>query len=137
MRDRYRIAVLMCLAVPLCVSSCEQASNRGLQELTREVSPDGHWEAVLARDLIGGATVGSMYYVYVTLAGSSLDDAGREILRATRLNTADFRFVWEANDFLTIVHGTAQIWHFRNFRSRSSEDHYIEVRLSPQTARSL
>jgi hypothetical protein len=81
MPNKLHIAIIASMAVVISVSSCDRESDRGLQELKRDVSPDGLWEAVLARDLIGGATVGSMYYVFVIPTGSTLDDAGREILR--------------------------------------------------------
>lgn len=57
-------AVILYLTSALSLSGCAPAPDR-LQVIARKASPDGELEAVHARDMSGGTTVGPSDEVYV------------------------------------------------------------------------
>jgi len=100
-------ASILYLTSALSLSGCAPASDR-LQVIARKASPDGEREAVHARDMSGGATVGPSDEVYVVRRSVPIRSNNR-VVGLERICGMDMR--WLANDTLAV-----------SYRAKRSQD---------------
>lgn len=117
---------LILLASTGCLELPSEDSRTNV--VSRIGTPDSLIDAIITRDMSGGATVSTMYYVSVVPQGSSQFD--QDVLRADKVY-GTFRTCWTQPRELTIYSDSAQIWNFTNFSYVRLPDslHHIRVRL--------
>ncbi len=111
-------------------------------QVIRVTSPDGKLDAVMVREMYGGAVGGTEWYVYIvpkSVSGPS--DRQDPVFDASDL-TAE-RLVWQQPHLLEIGYDRAAIEKFRNLwaldevesvGSSGEGDYFVEIRLAPSSA---
>jgi hypothetical protein len=132
------LGLTMCFLGPSTLRRVFPPDNTKAVELTRAVSPDGRFDAVLVRDEWGGAMGGFIWAVFIVPKGEKLPSVyDKSIFVAHRLTRAGI--VWKQPHLIEISYDKAEIERFQNVWScwddRQSEaerkNYYVEIRLAP------
>lgn len=116
-----------------------KGSNR--TEEIRVTSPDGRLDAVMVREMYGGATGGIQWDVFIVPKGVPAPSDGQRSLFSASDLTAE-KLVWRQPHVLEIGFDEAAIEEFRNLwaldeidrvGSSGEGDHFVEIRLAPSS----
>ena len=134
------LGLTICFVGPSTLRRVFPPDRTNAVELTRTVSPDGRFDAVLVRDEWGGGMGGFMWFVFIVPKGEKLPSTyDKPIFVAGRLSRA--AIIWKQPHLIEISYDKAEIERFQNvwawWDGRQSDaerkNYYVEIRLAPFT----
>ena len=113
-------------------------------EQVRKSSPDERFDAVMIREMYGGAMGGIDWYVYLVPKGKAVSRGLRPLLKAGSFDGTDL--AWQQAHLLEIPYSKGLIEQFRNLwcldeienvGPTGGHDYCVEIRLAPSSSFSI
>ena len=135
----FLLGLSLCAVDSPRLRTVSHSDSRGDEEEMRVTSPDGLLDAVMVREMWGGAVGGIEWRVFIVRKGDSVPNNWRSIVfRSDKLKGE--KLVWRQSHLLEIHYDIADINDFHNLwasdqvenvGSTGEHDYLVEIRLAP------
>jgi len=116
-------AVFCCILLLAC----------GESEIERLASPDMVFDAVVTRQVGGGATVSSLYSVYLVPHGARNGDSDAEIFRASRVGEYGIDLEWVGGHELHVTHDCSRVWKSASSWPKANSNKKVAIVVKSET----
>ena len=137
----FLLGLSLCILHSPLLRPVSHSDASGGEEEMRVTSPDGLLDAVMVREMRGGAVGGIDWRVFIVRKGNPVPDNWRSVVfRSDKLNGE--KLVWRQPHLLEIHYDFADINHFHNLWAldqiedvgpTGEHDYFVEVRLAPSS----